>query len=93
MVDGEAEYQDEMVMYQGTFVPANVGGFFTQTVAMYDRVKKGEVLGTIVDVYGEVVETIIAPFDGFVGAERTFPLVHAGGDTVLFAKIIQDKPE
>jgi hypothetical protein len=90
MIDGQAEYPDELVMYQGTFIPANVGGFFTQTVAMYDRVKKGKELGNIVDIYGEIIETITAPFDGFIGAERTFPLVHAGGDTVLFAKIIDN---
>jgi hypothetical protein len=48
-------------------------------------------LGNIVDLYGKVVERIVAPFDGFVGENRTFPLVHAGGDTVLFAKIIEEK--
>ncbi|MFQ5877599.1 MAG: succinylglutamate desuccinylase/aspartoacylase family protein [Acidobacteriota bacterium] len=56
------------------------GGFFDAAVSPGDRISEGAALGAIVDVYGEVVETLIAP----PGAEivlgvNTYPASPTGG--------------
>jgi predicted deacylase len=78
-----------MIMFQGTFIPCRVGGFYIQTVGLYERVKEGQKLGVIVNLFGEVVETIKAPFDGIINAERTLPLVHPGDLTVSLGEIVE----
>ena len=89
MIDGDPAPPAKMIMFQGTFIPCRVGGFYTQTVGLYERVKEGQKLGTIVDLFGEVVEIIKAPFDGIINAERTLPLVHPGDLTVALGEIVE----
>jgi uncharacterized protein len=56
------------------------GGFFEASVKAGDRIKEGSVLGRILDVYGDAVETLTAP----AGAEivlgiSTYPATPTGG--------------
>lgn len=88
MIDGQPEFASNLTMFQGTFISCNAGGFWTQTAKIYDQLKEGQEIGNIVDLYGEVVEVVRAPFDGIVSAERTFPAIHAGELTAAFAKIV-----
>jgi len=88
MIDGEPEFISKLIMFQGSFIPCNTGGFWTQKAKMYDQLKRGQEIGNISDFYGEVVEIIRAPFDGIVSAERTFPPIHAGELTAAFAAIV-----
>lgn len=56
------------------------GGFFDAAVSPGDRIREGSVLGTIVDVYGEVVETLRAPAGAdIVLGVSTYPATPTGG--------------
>jgi len=90
MIDGRPEAPGEVVMFQGSFLHCNVGGLYTQKVGLHERVKQGQELGNIVDLFGEVIETVRAPFDGLVSSKRTFPVVHPGDWTVQVGRIVED---
>ena len=76
MVDGEIEPQDEIQVVGGrltrTEVTANRGGLVQEYKDAGDPVRKGEVIGHIVDAYGEPLEEIVSPVDGWLLA---FPLL------------------
>jgi predicted deacylase len=56
------------------------GGFFDASVKPGDRIQEGSVLGTIVDVYGDVVETLRAPAGAdIVLGVSTYPATPTGG--------------
>lgn len=60
------------------WVRANVAGLFSLSITNGDKIKKGQILGHIMDTYGETNVTIKAPFDGYVISVNNFPLVNMG---------------
>jgi predicted deacylase len=69
------------------------GGFFEATARPGDRVRSGDPLGTIRDVFGDVVETLRAPS----GAEivlgiATYPAVPTGGWVVEVGTGVKESP-
>ena len=58
--------------------PARVEGFFEPTVILGQRVREGDVLGTITDVLGQRVEVIRAADAGVVLVLQTFARIDAG---------------
>jgi len=57
---------------------ASRGGLLTTDVALGARVGQGATLARIHDVYGDLVETITAPRDGYFVRSTTFAAVAAG---------------
>jgi hypothetical protein len=57
---------------------ASRGGLLTTDVALGVRVKTGATLARIHDVYGDLVETITAPRDGYFVRSTTFAAVASG---------------
>lgn len=70
MVDGQQEKQTEVLVIGGrltrTEVMANRGGLLVGLKAAGDKVAKGEAVARIVDHYGEPVEDILSPIDGWL---------------------------
>jgi len=62
---------------------AERGGIWRQSVAAGQRVEKGMVLGEVVDLFGENLQTLRAPFDGVVNSSRTSYVANTG-DTLLW---------
>lgn len=69
----------EKVPPENRFVPriwtlcpvfAGADGLFLRQVELRQAVRRGELLGTIVDVYGDVLARVRAPQDGLVGGYR-----------------------
>ena len=58
--------------------PAPCEGFFEPAVKLGQRVKAGEVLGTICGPFGEHIEVICSRYTGIVIVLHTFPRVEAG---------------
>jgi len=90
MMEGKPQLPSKWVMFQGGFINTRRGGFWTQAVGLKERVKEGQTLGTVIDLFGEVVETIKAPFDGIVCSKRTFPVVQPGDWTVQVGRIVEE---
>ncbi len=51
-------------------VSAGADGLFVRAVDLKHRVRQGDRLGTIVDMYGDVVAQVRAPRDGLIGGYR-----------------------
>lgn len=76
MIGGATEKQTETLVIGGrltrTEITATRGGLVREYKTSGDPVKKGEVIGHIVDVYGDPVEDVVSPVDGWLLA---FPLL------------------
>lgn len=66
-------------------VVAQAGGLFRSAVALYDDVTAGAVLGTTIDMWGNVVEEISAPVSGMIWACRATPAVRPGEMVAMIA--------
>ncbi|MET4622155.1 putative deacylase [Arthrobacter sp. 2762] len=62
----------------GEFLQAPTGGFLLHRVALGQTVEAGEVLGEIVDPFGEQLHEIRAPHGGLIGEMRTVPATRIG---------------
>ncbi|MDO6674491.1 succinylglutamate desuccinylase/aspartoacylase family protein [Tenacibaculum sp. 1_MG-2023] len=60
------------------WVRAKVAGLFTPTVLNGEKVKKGQVLGHIMDTYGETNFSVKSTYDGYVIAKNNFPVINMG---------------
>ncbi|MCU1483071.1 MAG: succinylglutamate desuccinylase/aspartoacylase [Subtercola sp.] len=87
MIDGEAIQLDEYDAVNATFARANVGGFYVDKCQPGDRAKKGDELAVIINHYGDVLETILAPEDGVVIWVRRLRTIHPGEETIIFGPV------
>lgn len=68
------------------FVNANEPGIFIPHVDHWDNIKKGDVIGEILNpLQGTVMETLYAPCDGMVFTLREYPVVNSGS---LIARVL-----
>jgi len=68
------------------WVRANMGGLFHRGVELGERVGKGQILGSITDVFGDRKSPVRAAIDGMVIGCTTNPLVHRGDALVHLAR-------
>ena len=66
-------------------VSATTDGFFQPSKKLLDLVKKGESLGTIKNLSGELLEEIFSPIQGYVGMRRMLPSTHIGDGLFMIA--------
>lgn len=81
MIEQAVVWRDRWIECSGdSHVHANRDGFFVPdpSVSLESHVEKGQRLGSIRDVFGQEVDTVVAPWDGLVILWRTYPMVHAG---------------
>lgn len=89
MIDGEIEPQDEIKVIGGrlsrTELNVTRGGLVSKLVDVGDPIEKGQLIGQIVNAYGEPVEDIISSVDGWLLA---WPMIHnqaaGSGEHVAF---------
>ncbi len=60
------------------WIRAKVAGLFNTTVKNGASVERGQVLGYIMDTYGETNVAVKAPTDGYIIAKNNFPVVNMG---------------
>lgn len=81
MLDGEPELPRRWTVVEGeSHISANTGGLvmYEPGLELGEPVVTGQKLARIVDIYGEELEAIAAPYDGLLIFLRTLPLVNAG---------------
>jgi predicted deacylase len=66
MIEGTPNIPTQAKVFNTYHMHANKGGLFISHVRAGDHVKKGEELGLIKDLFGNVLEKIIVPTDGIV---------------------------
>ena len=69
---------------------APVGGYFRASVTLLDRVQKGDLVGTVVDFFGEVRAEIRAEADGVVIMVRRLHRVHVGEGLLQVTNTLDD---
>jgi predicted deacylase len=79
MIAGNTEgLPSRYMIVEGFWQHAGAGGFLRPQVKLGERIKKGTVLGTIVDLHGNTLEETKAPFDGLIMGMRTLPKINPG---------------
>lgn len=61
------------------FVNADCPGIYLPKARIFDKVKKGNVIGKVVNpLTGDIVQEVTAPIDGMVFTRREYPIVYSG---------------
>jgi len=75
---GPAPTQEPEVLHGFRIVAPTRGGLLEEVARLGDRVEPGQVLGRIIDPYGDLVEEILAPIGGVVLTVPANPAVGTG---------------
>jgi len=86
MLDGEAEMNTSSVNPPSQRLWAQKGGVWRKRVEAGQRVNKGEVVGIVCNLLGEILQTVEAPFNGVVTFLRVHYSVNAGDTLLLVAE-------
>ena len=92
IIGGEPELPNEYRLVKGIPQYARHGGFWSPNVKVRDEVKKGDRIGTLVDVFGEVTEDVKATHDGIVCSLRHFPETNPGNELVGCYDVVEVMP-
>lgn len=65
---------------------ANTDGFFVPRVDVLQRVQKGELLGEVLDMQGEIIQRVHASHAGVIGMIRALPVVNSGDPLAVIAR-------
>lgn len=89
MVDKEVEYLDSYIETPQSliYLYAPSGGFHIPLRKEKEKIRKGEVLGVIRDIFGNDIDEVVAPCDGVVYGYCDYPIVQPGNWSYLFAKV------
>ncbi len=95
MLPGTPEVPDSWVHLVGDgnldiVTVAPVGGYFRATVDLLDRVKRGDLLGNMVDFFGQTTAMITAEADGVIIMLRRLHRVHVGEGLVQVTNTLDD---
>jgi len=82
MLEGKPMMRKLAVNPQSERLFAEKGGIWHQKVGAGQRVRKGDVLGEVANLFGEPIQIVRAPFDGVANNSRTSYAVNSG-DTLL----------
>ncbi|MFP3950663.1 MAG: succinylglutamate desuccinylase/aspartoacylase family protein [Candidatus Bathyarchaeia archaeon] len=83
LLDGEPEIRELAVDPEQVKLYAERGGIWLQDVDAGQPVKEGDALGEVINVFGDTLQTVKAPFNGVANNSRTSSVVNSG-DTLLY---------
>jgi predicted deacylase len=89
MLAGEKVRDKARVLVGGNVLFAERAGLFLTKVKAGDRLTKGQTLGRIIDLSGEVVETFEAPHDGILLNMVTLGLANPGDMLYVIGNIVE----
>jgi len=92
MIDGQPSKPKHRVIFKAdVWGQVGAGGFFRPFVAAGQRVKKGDLIATIHDVYGREMERINAPNDGLICLLNKKRSVQTGDYAHIFGEILEEE--
>lgn len=84
MIPGEADiHHQQVVVNERYIIRSNTSGIVVQEKKPHDFVRKGERIAHIIDLFGNVVETIVAPKDVYLISLKEDCVANAG-DRIAF---------
>jgi predicted deacylase len=87
MTDGEPELRDSYTAVSGTFARSASGGFFLAHAGPGETCKEGDLIGSVIDHYGNTLEEVRAAQDGIVLWVRRIRTVRPGDEVVIFGAV------
>lgn len=92
MVPGEPVIHGKRLMAAGQFiVHARKGGLLRLSIAIGEEIKKGQQVGEVCDVFGNIVEKVVAPSDGIARIIWTHKVVNTG-DPIVKCWVVKPAP-
>jgi predicted deacylase len=88
MVESEVLVNKNFMNIELQYLHANNGGIQRRFKNENDIVEEGEILAEIVDVFGNVIEELKAPYKGIVIGFWSIPVIRPGDWWYLFAKML-----
>ncbi|MCH3881420.1 MULTISPECIES: succinylglutamate desuccinylase/aspartoacylase family protein [Tenacibaculum] len=70
--------KEAIIITKRKWIRAKVAGLFNLKVKNGAKIKKGQILGFIMDTYGETKFAVKAPQDGYIISVNYFPIVNMG---------------
>jgi len=67
-----------IIISKRKWIRANIAGLFSIKIKNGEKVKKGQILGFIMDTYGETKYAVKSPSNGYIIAVNNFPIVNMG---------------
>ena len=91
MIDGEVDEGDEdtVLCKSSYWIYTDTGGILTVLPKVTEQVKKGEIIATIRNIFGDLIKHYYAPEDGIVIGKSTSPINQTGG-RILHLGILAD---
>jgi predicted deacylase len=89
MIDGEPDLPHQYRIVSGHPYYAPCGGIFKRRAGLFDEVRKDDLLGVIVNVFGEQVAEIKAKTDGLVCSLRFSPPLNPGDEVGSVYEVIE----
>ena len=88
MMSGEIKRPDELIDIELQYFHTNDGGRHEILKDRNEKVKEGEALARIKDLFGNVVSEVKAPTDGVILGFYSVPVINPGDWSILFGKIL-----
>jgi predicted deacylase len=66
------------VITKRKWIRADIAGLFSKLIKNGEKINKGQLLGNIMDTYGETKLKVISPKSGYIIAVNNFPIVNMG---------------
>jgi predicted deacylase len=89
ILDGTPEMPESWRVVQGHPRYSVAGGLWFPEVAIRDEVRQGQVIGRLVNVFGDEMEVVTAEHDGVVCSLRHYPATNPGNEVVGYYKVVQ----
>ncbi len=89
MIDFEVNPNPSVKIHKDTWVRANSSGLFHMKVSNGAHVLKDDLLGVILNPFGETEEKIISPKDGYIVGINNHPVVNQG-DALIHIGMVED---
>jgi predicted deacylase len=91
MLEGTPETLDEWGVLKGTNVKCKYGGLIipTEKCRLNTEVKEGDHIVTIVDLFGNELDKVLAPQDGTVLGVPASPVAYPGNNILTIAKVVK----
>ena len=83
----DIEHSDYVTCKRSKWVHAHTPGILRVLPGLVSRVKKGEVVAEITNIFGELADTIVAPWDGVVVAKSTNPVCSPGSRIIHLGEL------
>ncbi len=90
MLAGTVEYNPNAIDIRMCYVHADDGGYHRLKVKSLDFMKEGDVCSEIYNIFGEKVNEVKIPFDGYICGYWVYSTIQPGNWAFLFGEPVKD---